>query len=107
MVSAFISYKWEDDTRNQWVYKFYNDLRTKQGIDAKIDIFEVGPGDSFVEYMVRGIQNCDCVLFIITPGSGKAVEESRGGIFFEIQMSIASQVSGGLLRIIPIFREGN
>jgi hypothetical protein len=67
MVSAFICYKWEDDSRNLWVYKFHRDLRKKHGIDAKLDTFEVGPGDSFIDYMVRGIQDCDYLLFIINP----------------------------------------
>ncbi len=107
MASAFISYKWEDDIRNQWVYRFYNDLRTKKGIDAKIDKFEVGPGDSFIEYMAREIQSCDYFLFIVTPGSVKAVEESRGGVFFELQMGLARQIGGDQLKVIPIYREGS
>jgi len=107
MVSAFISYKWENDIRNQWVHRFYNDLRTKKGVDAKIDQFEVGPGDSFIGYMTREIHSCDYFLFIVTPSSVKAVEESRGGIFFELQMGLARQIGGDQLKVIPIYREGS
>src|SRR6266853_3655432 len=102
MVSAFICYKREDDSRKQWIYKFHSDLRTRHGIDAKLDTFEVGPGDSFIDYMVQGIQNCDYLLFIITPESVKALEDSRGGVSFEMNMALARQIEGGLLKITPI-----
>jgi CRP-like cAMP-binding protein len=105
-IRVFISYKHQDEVRNQWVDKLYKDLRAL-GIDAKLDRYEVAPGQSFSEYMTSGIREADYVLFIITPRSVKAVEKGKGALAFEMQISNARRLaSKSDFRIIPIFREG-
>ena len=72
-LKVFISYKWEDESHNQWVRQLATDLR-HASIDAKLDIWEVRYGDSFTDYMTSKIQDADAVLFIMTPASVAAVE---------------------------------
>jgi tetratricopeptide (TPR) repeat protein len=104
MLKIFISYKFQDAARNEWVDKFYKDLRDI-GIDAKLYNYEVAIGESFSDYMARGIRECDYFLFIITPEAVKAVESGKGAVAFEMQIANARRMKDGL-KIIPIFREG-
>ena len=105
-IKVFISYKHQDLERNQWVENFYKDLRAA-GIDAKLDQYEVPPGESFSDYMARGIRESDCVLFIVTPKAVEAVELGSGALAFEMQISNARRLKGqDDFSIIPIFREG-
>lgn len=105
-LKVFISYKHQDAKRNQWVEKLYKDLRNV-GIDAKLYDYEVALGESFSDYMSRGIRECDYVLFIITPKAVKAVESGKGALAFEMEIANARRMSASdAFRIIPIFREG-
>ena len=88
-----------------WVDELYRDLR-EIGIDAKLYNYEVAIGESFSDYMARGIRECDYFLFIITPEAVKAVESGKGAVAFEMQIANACRMKDGL-KIIPIFREGN
>lgn len=98
---------WEDEKRNKWVEKLYKDLRFA-GINAKLDKYEVAPGESFSDYMTREIRECDYVLFIITPKAVEAVESGEGALAFEMQISNARRLARkDGFRIIPIFREGD
>jgi diguanylate cyclase (GGDEF)-like protein len=106
-ISVFISYKWQDEKRNKWVEKLYRDLRSV-GIDAKLDKYEVAPGESFSDYMTREIRECNFVLFIVTPKAVEAVESGEGALAFEMQISNARRLARkDGFRIIPIFREGD
>lgn len=105
-IKAFISYKHQDAKRNDWVEKLYKDLRSA-GIDAKLDKYEVAPGESFSDYMTRGIRDCDYVLFIVSPKAVRAVESGNGALAFEMQISNARRLTTkDGFNIIPIFREG-
>jgi hypothetical protein len=105
-VKVFISYKHQNKERNQWVENLYKDLRSA-GIDAKLDTYEVAPGESFSDYMTHEIRQCDYVLFIVTPKAVKAVESGSGALAFEMQISNARHLAKkDGFRIIPIFREG-
>lgn len=103
-LKVFISYKYQDSKRNAWVEKLYKDLRNV-GIDAKLYNYEVALGESFSDYMARGIRECDYVLFIITPKAVKAIESGKGALAFEMQIANARRMNDGF-RIIPIFQEG-
>lgn len=105
-LKVFISYKYQNAKRNIWVDKLYKDLRDV-GIDAKLYNYEVALGESFSDYMSRGIRECDYVLFIITPKAVNAVESGTGALAFEMQIASARRMMGkDGFRIIPIFREG-
>ena len=106
---AFISYKWESDNHVAWVETFARDLR-RRGIDAMLDKWEVGLGQSFSDYMTSAITLCNAFLFVITKNSVESVEgkpEEGGAIRFEVQLATARKVSGDRFRFIGILREGN
>ncbi len=106
-VTAFISYKWQDHARNSWVEQLYRDLR-RHGIDAKLDRYEVRPGESLSNYMTRGIGEADYVLFVVTPASVAAVESGKGSLAFEIQLANALKTATTKeSSIIPLLREGD
>jgi len=106
---VFISYKWQDEEHNAWVERFYADLRTKHGVDAQLDKYEVDFGESFSDYMTSRIAHeCDAMLFVITPAAVQAVDESQsGGVHFEMQLANARRLREHDFRIIGIYREGN
>ena len=107
---VFISYKWQDKERNAWVERLYNDLRTKHGIDAQLDKYEVDFGESFSVYMTSRIdRECEAMLFVITPAAVQAVDVSHsGGVHFEMQIANARKLKEPEeFRIIGIYREGN
>ena len=105
-IQVFISYKRQDPERNTWVERLYQDLRIR-GIDAKLDRYEVAPGQSFSDYMTRSIRDVDHVLFIFTPAAVKAVESGYGALAFEMQIANARRLAQKHgFSIIPIFREG-
>jgi len=104
---VFISYKWEDDSHNNWVLKFATDLRGA-GLDVKLDRWEVRLGDSFTEYMTSMIGEADIVLFIMTKDSVAAVESvDQGAVKFEMQLAVSRKLAGGQLRVIGIYKEGD
>ena len=103
---VFISYKWEDDAHNEWVMQFATDLRLN-GIDAKLDRWEVHLGDSFTDYMTSKINEADVVLFIITTAAVEAVESRKGAVNFEMQMATARRTTGENMRLIGIYKEGD
>jgi hypothetical protein len=108
-LKVFISYKWEDDTHNEWVERFATDLR-RAGIEAILDRWEVHLGDSFTDYMTSKINEADVVLFIMTTRSVAAAEAPTGeggALKFEIQMAKSRQIAGEELRLIGIYREGD
>lgn len=108
-LKVFISYKWEDDAHIKWVEKFASDLMA-YGINVILDQWEVRLGDSFIDYMSRGIKQADIFLFIVTTKSVAAVEASQvkgGALKFELQMAKARELAGEKVRLICIFREGN
>ena len=49
---AFISYAWESDEIKKWVKKLATEL-INNGIDAKLDQWEVVPGDQMPHFMER------------------------------------------------------
>jgi hypothetical protein len=77
-----VGYKHQDSERDQWVQRLCTDLRSKFGVDAKLDDFEVDYGQSFSDYMKSEIdRECDALLFVITPASVAAVDQEKSGGF--------------------------
>lgn len=105
---VFISYKWQDDTHNNWVRQFTDDLRRKFDVDAQLDIYEVDLGQSFSDYMTSRIdRECMAMLFVITPAAVAAVDQAQpGGVHFEMQIANARRLREENFRIIGIYREG-
>ena len=108
-MKVFISYKWEDPDHNTWVERLASDLRAR-GIEALLDKWEVRYGESFSDYMTRGINTADAVLFIMTPQSIYAAEAAASGggaVKFEVQLATARRLAGEAFRFIGILRRGD
>ncbi len=105
---VMICYKHQDSERDQWVQRLCTDLRSKFGVDAKLDDFEVDYGQSFSDYMTSEIdRECDALLFVITSASVAAVDEKKaGGVHFEMQLANARRIRDLSFRIIGVYREG-
>jgi hypothetical protein len=103
----FISYKNEHEDHNRWVCGLASDLE-RAGFEVRLDEWDVRLGDSFTDYMTRGIRDADVVLFVITEASLKSVESNGpgGAVKFELQMATARRTAGENLRIIGIYRSG-
>jgi hypothetical protein len=108
-MKVFISYKWEDPDHNVWVERLASDLRAR-GIEALLDKWEVRYGESFSDYMTRGINTADVVLFIMTPksiGAAEAAASGGGAVKFEVQLATARRLAGEAFRFIGILRRGD
>jgi hypothetical protein len=63
---VFLSYAWESDEYRLWVERFATRLR-EDGIDARLDTWELRPNDSIPEFMNREIRKADWVLVLCSP----------------------------------------
>eukprot|EP01029_Cantina_marsupialis_P030235 TRINITY_DN8077_c0_g3_i1.p2 TRINITY_DN8077_c0_g3~~TRINITY_DN8077_c0_g3_i1.p2 ORF type:complete len:310 (+),score=57.55 TRINITY_DN8077_c0_g3_i1:756-1685(+) len=80
--TAFISYSWEDDEHKKWVKDLASKLRDN-GVDVKLDQWEVVPGDQLPSFMEKSIREIDYVLIICTPKYKKKSDNREGGVGYE------------------------
>lgn len=59
--TAFISYAWESNELKLWVKDLATQLRA-DGIDAKIDQWEVVPGDQMPHFMEKSVRDNNFVV---------------------------------------------
>lgn len=106
MKSVFISYSWENDQHIDWVKKLATKLR-EDGVDARIDQWELAPGDQLTEFMEKSIRENDYVLVICTPTYKLKSDERKGGVGYEGDI-ITSELFGkrNNRKFIPILRKG-
>lgn len=65
-IKAFISHSSID---KPFVERLATDLRTREGIDAWLDKWEIMPGDKIPEKLEEGLANADILLLILSPDS--------------------------------------
>lgn len=103
----FISYSWEDEEHNDWVRKFTDKL-LENGIEAKLDQYDVELGDRLPLFMEEGVSKSDYVLIVCTPTYKKKADSRESGVGYEGHI-----ISDELLskknerKFIPILRKGN
>src|SRR5688572_4824110 len=104
---TFISYAWENEEIKEWVRNIATELRAK-GIDAKIDQWEIVPGDQMPHFMEKSVRENKYVLLICTP-KYKAKSENRiGGVGYEGDIMTAEVLQKSNHRkFIPILKLGN
>jgi hypothetical protein len=105
--SAFISYSWDDAAHREWVAALSNRLRF-DGIDVKLDDWELRPGDQLPAFMESAIRNADFALIVCTP-KYKAKSDGRlGGVGYEGNVITAELfVKGNERKFIPLLRVGD
>src|SRR3954466_20384 len=101
---VFISYSWDDEAHKTWGAQFAGRLRT-DGVDAKIDQWELVPGDKLPQFMETAIRENDFVLLICTPNYKAKADGRKGGVGYEGDIMTAEVFGKGNHRkYIPILR---
>jgi hypothetical protein len=104
--TTFISYAWESDVLKKWVKDLATQLRNN-GIDAKLDQWEVLPGDQMPHFMEKSVRDNDFVLIICTPKYKIKSEERIGGVGYEGDIMTSEVLQGSNHRkFIPILKSG-
>lgn len=103
---VFISYAWESDEIKKWVKELATELRN-DGIDAKLDQWEVVPGDQMPHFMEKSVRDNDYVLIICTPKYKSKSENRIGGVGYEGDIMTAEVLKNSNHRkFIPILKSG-
>ena len=105
--TAFISYSWDDESHKSWVKELAARLR-KDGVDVKLDQWEVSLGDSTTEFMETAIRESDFVVIICTPRYKVRSDNRVGGVGFE-ESVITGEVftnQSNRNKFIPVLRSG-
>lgn len=104
--TSFISYSWEDDEHKKWVKDLASRLR-QDGVDVKLDQWEVIPGDQLPSFMEKSIREIDYVLIICTPKYKRKSDNREGGVGYEGDI-ITGEVfqKQNHRKFIPILRKG-
>lgn len=104
---TFISYAWESDETKLWVKNLAIQLRA-DGIDAKLDQWEVVPGDQMPHFMEKFVRENDYVLIICTPQYKSKSENRIGGVGYEGDIMTSEVLQNSNHRkFIPILKSGN
>ncbi len=104
--TAFLSYSWDDDDHRAWVRSLAERLR-RDGIDAKLDQWEMALGDQIPEFMERSIRDNDFVVIICTPRYRTRADGREGGVGYEGDIMTAEVMSQRNRRkFIPVWRRG-
>ena len=104
--TTFISYAWESDDLKNWVKNLATKLRDS-GIDAKLDQWEVVPGDQMPHFMEKSVRENDFVLIICTPKYKTKSEERIGGVGYEGDIMTAEVLQKSNHRkFIPVLKSG-
>jgi len=103
---TFISYAWESDEAKEWVKNLATKLRN-DGIDAKLDQWEVVPGDQMPHFMEKSVRENDFVLIICTPKYKSKSENRIGGVGYEGDIMTAEVLeTSNHRKFIPILKSG-
>ena len=101
---VFISYSHDSQEHKDWVRRLATELRTK-GIDAKLDQWDLSPGQDLVAFMAEGIRTANRVLLICTGPYVSKAEAGTGGVGYE-RLIVSAEVVASIdtNKFIPIIR---
>lgn len=103
---VFVSYSWDDEEHRDWVNSFAARLRA-DGVDAKLDQWDVHLGDPLPEFMEGAVRENDFVLVICTPKYKERSDRRVGGVGYEGDIMTAEVFSTRDHRkFIPLLRRG-
>ena len=104
--TAFISYSQESEEHIVWVKEIAARLRN-DGVNVKLDQWELVPGDQLTEFMEKSVAENDYVLIICTPTYKKKADDRLGGVGYEGDI-ITSEVfqTKNQRKFLPILRKG-
>ena len=103
---VFISYAWGDE--DAWVEEFARRLRADR-VDARLDRWELHPGDEIAAFMEEQVRESAFVLFICTPKFKAKADERKGGVGYEAMIATAEVMAKReevRRKFIPVHRSG-
>jgi hypothetical protein len=103
---CFISYSWDSEGHKDWVRELASTLHGR-GVRTLLDQWELQPGDDFVAFMERGLEQAEFVLLVCTPAILQKEARAFGGVFYESRLIRAELFMGASKPVIPILREGS
>lgn len=105
MPRAFISYSWDSEPHKAWTRELSARLRG-DGVDVKLDQWELVPGDQLTEFMERAVRDSEYVLIICTHKYKEKSERRVGGVGYEGDiMSAEVYIGRNQRKFIPVLRE--
>ena len=88
-----------------WVMKLAEKLMGN-GIEAMLDMWELGPGDDIARFMERGLKEADRILMICTAQYVAKAEAGKGGVGYEKMIMTAEYMKQvDSKRVIPVIRQ--
>lgn len=104
---VFISYSHDSSEHKRWVSELAVKLR-RNGIDAILDQWDLGPGDDVTQFMERGIIDSDRVLVVCTDQYVRKANAAEGSVGYERMIVTAQLVQDlGTDKFIPIIRQAS
>ncbi|MBL8240545.1 MAG: toll/interleukin-1 receptor domain-containing protein [Bryobacterales bacterium] len=104
--TLFISYSWDSPEHEAWVEVFAAKLRA-QRIDAKLDKWEVEPGEHLTRFMEQGVAESSFVFSICTPNYKAKFDGRFGGTGYEAQLITGEALNRQLAgKFVPVLRSG-
>ena len=104
---VFIAYSHDSPDHKQWVSELAARLR-HNGIDARLDQWDLGLGDDITRFMEREIVGADRVLVICTDEYVNKANAAEGGVGYERMIVNAELVQNlGTDKFIPIIRQAS
>ncbi len=102
---VFISYSHDSPKHKEWVLRLATDLRSG-GVSAKLDVWDLVPGQDIAAFMHRGITDADRVLLVCTDTYVRKSEAGTGGVGYE-RLIVTSQVVQAIdtKKFIPLIRD--
>jgi hypothetical protein len=105
---AFISYSWDSDEHKDWVRDLAVRLRTKGGVDVKLDRWELVEGDQLSEFMERAVRENNFVLIVASPKYKEKSDDRKGGVGYEGGIMTGEvRTLGNHRKFIPLLRQGD
>ncbi len=104
---VFVSYSKDNEEYSRWVRSFADRL-IRDGVDARIDQYDINLGQPLPHFMEQGISGSDYVLVLISKGFIEKAKARKGGVGYEVDLSTGEiLVKGKKSKFIPVLVEIN
>lgn len=80
---VFVSYTHESPSHKEWVASLCHALRTKGGVDARLDQWHLHLGQDVLHFVESEIRTSKRVLLVCTPTYARKADEGQGGVGYE------------------------
>lgn len=103
---VFVSYSWDSEDHKAWVKELCTRLRA-DGVDVRLDQWEVVPGDQLPSFMERSIRDSRFVIIVCTPRYKEKSHSRSGGVGYEDNI-ITAEVAAtqNERKFIPVLASG-